>query len=176
MTVLYSFLTTPIGDLLLSSDGEALISLSLPPHRPGAPSLPPPAGGRRDDRAFSAVAGQLAAYFTGELTEFDLPLRPQGTPFQQSVWAALRTIDYGQTASYGELAGWIGSPGAARAVGLANGRNPIAIIIPCHRVIGSNGTLTGFGGGLDLKRRLLEHEAAVRQRLAPHEPVAPTLF
>jgi methylated-DNA-[protein]-cysteine S-methyltransferase len=114
----------------------------------------------RDDRAFDEVARQLAAYFNGTLTEFDLPLESEGTDFQRRVWSALREIPYGQTISYGELARFVGKPSASRAVGLANGRNPIGIVIPCHRVIGADGSLTGYGGGLERKRWLLQHEAA----------------
>lgn len=101
---------------------------------------------------------QLGAYFAGELTEFDLELELVGTDFQRRVWAALQTIPYGQTASYGEIAERIGAPGAARAVGLANGHNPISIIVPCHRVVGATGSLTGYGGGIDRKRFLLDLE------------------
>ena len=106
-----------------------------------------------------AAAQQLAAYFNGSLHDFDLPLAPRGTSFQQRVWRALLDIPYGRTASYGEIASVIGAPGKARAVGAANGQNPIAIIIPCHRVIGSHGELVGYGGGLDRKRWLLELES-----------------
>jgi len=105
------------------------------------------------------VQAQLEAYFTGELTEFDLPLAPRGSEFQLSVWNALLEIPYGETASYGEIAKNVGRPDAVRAVGATNGRNPIAVIIPCHRVIGSDGSLVGYGGGLDRKRLLLELEA-----------------
>jgi methylated-DNA-[protein]-cysteine S-methyltransferase len=112
----------------------------------------------RDDAAFSPVARQLAAYFAGELRAFELPLVPTGTPFQQRVWSALQHIPYGATTTYGRLAEQLGQPGAMRAVGLANGRNPIAIIIPCHRVIGANGSLTGYGGGLQRKQWLLALE------------------
>jgi O-6-methylguanine DNA methyltransferase len=117
---------------------------------------------RRDDALpFAAAKQQLAAYFEGRLREFDLPLAPIGTPFQQRVWEALRQIPYGLTLSYGELARRIGRPGSARAVGLANGRNPVAIIVPCHRVIGADGRLVGYGGGLGCKQALLAFEAAV---------------
>ena len=113
-----------------------------------------------DDPRFATVASQLREYFAGERTDFDLPLRPDGgSPFEQCVWQALLEIPYGETASYGEIAARIGHPGKARAVGRANGRNPIAIVCPCHRVIGSDGSLTGYGGGLDNKRILLDLEA-----------------
>jgi methylated-DNA-[protein]-cysteine S-methyltransferase len=117
-----------------------------------------------DDSAFADAVMQLEAYFAGELIEFDLELDLIGTDFQRRVWTALLTIPYGETRSYGEIAQQIGSPGASRAVGLANGHNPIGIIVPCHRVIGANGSLTGYGGGLHRKRSLLELE---RNRMAP---------
>jgi len=156
-TIWYATTDSPVDELLLAGDGEALTGMHLSPHRPGD-------GWRRDDRLFAAAIDQLGAYFAGELTDFDLRLAPHGTDFQRRVWAALRTIPYGTTTSYGELAAELGNPGASRAVGLANGRNPIAIIVPCHRVIGSDGTLTGYGGGLDRKRWLLDHEQAVLRR------------
>jgi methylated-DNA-[protein]-cysteine S-methyltransferase len=118
-----------------------------------------------DPRGFDGAVDQLAAYFAGELTDFDIELDLVGTEFQRRVWKALLTIPYGQTRSYGEIAEQIGAPGAARAVGLANGHNPIAIIVPCHRVIGANGSLTGFGGGLGRKRTLLELE---KQKASMH--------
>jgi methylated-DNA-[protein]-cysteine S-methyltransferase len=117
---------------------------------------------------FGTAADQLAAYFAGRLTEFSLPLAPAGTPFQRRVWAGLQEIPYGDTWSYGQLAGKVGNPAAVRAVGLANGRNPIAVVIPCHRVIGADGSLTGYGGGLDRKRFLLDLEAGVRQQAAQY--------
>jgi methylated-DNA-[protein]-cysteine S-methyltransferase len=110
---------------------------------------------------FREVIAQLEAYFAGELRRFDLPLAPEGTPFQREVWSALTAIPYGETVSYGELARRLGRPAASRAVGAANGQNPIPIVIPCHRVIGADGSLTGFGGGLAIKRRLLDLEAGV---------------
>jgi methylated-DNA-[protein]-cysteine S-methyltransferase len=150
-------LDSPIGELTLVSDGEALTGLYMTEqrHRPELPTAP--AG---DDPVLAETRRQLAEYFSGARREFDLPLRPAGTQFQQTVWAALREIPYGETAGYGELAARIGRPGAARAVGLANGRNPIAIVVPCHRVIGSGGSLTGYGGGLERKRYLLSLEGA----------------
>ena len=110
---------------------------------------------------------QLGEYFAGERRDFDLPLDPVGTPFQLTVWAALRDIPYAETINYGQLAGRVGNPHASRAVGLANGRNPISIVVPCHRVIGANGSLTGYGGGLDRKRTLLELE---RRTAGDQEP------
>jgi methylated-DNA-[protein]-cysteine S-methyltransferase len=162
MSTWYTTVPSPIDELLLTGTGEALTGLHMTDRRHG-----PPAVGtdwRRDDRQFAAATDQLAGYFAGELTDFDLPLAPAGTAFQLRVWAALRTIPYGQTTSYGELAGQLGNPGASRAVGLANGRNPIAIVVPCHRVIGADGRLTGYGGGLDRKRWLLDHELAGLRR------------
>ena len=114
--------------------------------------------GQRDAGPFAAVIGQLREYFAGERTTFDLPLAPSGTPFQQRVWIALGEIPYGRTVSYGQIAVRIGRPRACRAVGLANGANPIGVIIPCHRVVGADGTLTGYGGGLDRKRFLIAME------------------
>ena len=121
-------------------------------------------GWEQDDAAFPEAVEQLDAYFAGNLTEFDLQLNLVGTAFQRRVWAALLTIPYGETRSYGEIARQIGSPGGFRAVGLANGHNPIGIIVPCHRVIGSNGSLTGYGGGIGRKKALLELE---KSRAAP---------
>jgi methylated-DNA-[protein]-cysteine S-methyltransferase len=154
MTVLWHWLDSPLGKLLLVSDGESLTRLAMSP-RPNDV----PAEGRQEPAAFAEVQEQLEAYFDGELTEFDVPLAPRGSEFQLSVWNALREIPYGETASYGEIARRVGRPDAVRAVGSTNGRNPIAVIIPCHRVIGADGSLVGFGGGLDRKRLLLDLEA-----------------
>jgi methylated-DNA-[protein]-cysteine S-methyltransferase len=156
----YSYYSSPVGDLLLTSDGEALTGLLLPRHD-GSPAPFPEMGWRRDDAAMRSVHDQLHAYFAGELHTFDVPLRMAGTPFQRLAWEELLRIPFGTTISYADQARRIGRPGAARAIGAANGRNPIAIVVPCHRVIGSNGTLTGYGGGLDLKEWLLEHETSV---------------
>ena len=153
-STLYTYLDSPVDDLLLTSDGQALTGV----HFRGTAAA---ASWRRDDSWFKEVKRQLRDYFAGRARMFSLRLAPQGTPFQRRVWAALQKIPFGQTASYGELAKRIGHPGAARAVGAANGQNPIAIIIPCHRVIGADGTLTGFGGGLQRKRTLLELEANI---------------
>lgn len=149
---------SPIGPIrLLARDGVlSALHLEVTRYPP-----PPESFGRADPAGFTAVAEQLDAYFAGDLTEFDLPLAPAGTPFQHQVWAALRQIPYGTTESYGALAKRIGSPGAARAVGLANGSNPISIVVPCHRVIGSNGSLTGYGGGVERKQFLLDLERRV---------------
>jgi len=149
----YSTLTTPIGELMLTADDDgALTGVNLPNRHPD------PAGWERDDELLADARRQLTEYFAGERTTFDLPLRPAGAPFQLRVWEALLRIPYGETVSYGEIAREIGHPTASRAVGAANGRNPIAIVVPCHRVIGANGSLTGYGGGLECKRALLDLE------------------
>lgn len=145
---------SPIGPLTLAGEDGKLSHLLMLDHS-HAPSR---TGWGRDDAAFPDVVEQLGAYFAGELTEFDLSYQMAGSEFQRRVWAALLTIPYGQTRSYGQLASQIGAPTASRAVGLANGRNPISIIVPCHRVIGSNGSLTGYGGGIERKRALLDLE------------------
>lgn len=148
---------SPIGRLLLTADDAGLIGLHMEERRHGPADVDPT--WIRDDDTFVDAKKQLDAYFAGELREFDLPLNPSGTAFQQRVWAELRTIPYGEVRSYGEIAEQIGRPTASRAVGMANGRNPISIIVPCHRVIGASGALTGYGGGIDRKRTLLEMEA-----------------
>lgn len=152
-----------VGPLTLVAQDGAIVGLymDLQRHRPSDDELGEPDPGGRQTEPFKAAADQLDAYFAGALTCFTLPLAPRGSQFQQRVWAALQDIPYGQTESYGELAERIGSAGAARAVGLANGKNPIGIVIPCHRVLGSNGNLTGYGGGLDRKKQLLDLELAV---------------
>jgi methylated-DNA-[protein]-cysteine S-methyltransferase len=158
---LYTTFDSPIGELLAVSDDESLIRLDM---RGGRRPVPIDASWRRDDDAPSLVETrtQLEQYFSSERNEFDLPLRMIGNEFEQLVWAALREIPYGETRSYGEIAREIGHPSASRAVGLANGRNPIAVIVPCHRVIGADGSLTGYGGGLERKRLLLDLEAGVQ--------------
>ena len=154
----FSELDSPVGNLLLLGDGQALSGLYMHEqrHRP-----PLPAGAERNDRMFRDVREQLKAYFAGKLQEFDVSLAGEGSPFQRTVWKALRKIPFGATESYGGLARSIGNPAASRAVGLANGKNPIGIIVPCHRVVGANGSLTGYGGGLERKRWLLEHERRI---------------
>lgn len=148
---------TPIGPVTLIAEGDELIAVFMEIHA-HAPD-PSEYGGRVDsDPLLDETARQLNEYFAGERRDFDLPLHPHGTDFQQQVWRALREIPYGRTWSYGELAQHIGKPSASRAVGLANGRNPISIVIPCHRVIGANGSMTGYGGGIERKRWLLAHE------------------
>ncbi len=144
---------SPVGPLTLISNGEALTDVQF--ENPRYAYAPAPAG---KDKILDAARRQLDQYFAGTLRAFDLPLAPKGTAFQQRVWQALLTIPYGVTRSYGQQAAAIGSPQASRAVGLANGRNPISIVIPCHRVIGANGSLTGYGGGMARKQLLLELE------------------
>lgn len=154
-TIFYTEMESPVGKLRLVGNEKGLRQLSF-------------VNGRhtrgvarewvRDEKPFEEAMRQLRAYFRGELKEFDLALEMQGTEFQKSVWDELRKIPYGETRSYGQVAEFIGNPKAMRAVGAANGQNPIAIIVPCHRVIGSSGSLTGFGGGMDCKKRLLELE------------------
>jgi methylated-DNA-[protein]-cysteine S-methyltransferase len=151
---LYTTVSSPIGELMLCGDEHALTAL----HLPGLHAQPGP-DWRRDDARFADLARQLEQYFAGDRTTFDVELRPAGGEFEREVWAELVRIPYGQTASYGELASRLGRPTAARAVGAANGRNPIAVIVPCHRVIGSDGSLTGYAGGLQCKRALLDLEA-----------------
>ena len=155
-TTLYSTISSPIGELLLASDGESVTGLYMQSQKHGATQT---RDWKRDETALKRPRVQLQAYFAGELRDFELPLAAEGTPFQQRVWRALCDIPYGETISYGELARRIGQPSAARAVGLANGQNPSAIVVPCHRVIGADGSLTGYGGGLERKRWLLAHES-----------------
>ena len=151
----YTFVSSPIGDLLVAgNDDGAVVEI----HFRGAT---PRDEWERDDSGFDDVRAQLREYFAGTLRAFTLPLAPTGTPFQLDVWNALRKIPYGDTRSYGQLAQQLGRPNASRAVGAANGANPIPIVIPCHRVIGGDGRLTGYGGGLPLKRALLELEGAL---------------
>jgi methylated-DNA-[protein]-cysteine S-methyltransferase len=155
----HTVIGSPIGPLtLIVQDGKlAGVQMEITRHEPDAGAL----GGAvasESDPVLAAAASQLDAYFRGELTSFDLPLSLEGTQFQRCVWTALQSIPYGETISYGELARRIGQPSASRAVGLANGRNPVAIVVPCHRVIGADGSLTGYGGGMDRKRFLLALE------------------
>jgi methylated-DNA-[protein]-cysteine S-methyltransferase len=151
----FCYLESPIGRLMLAGDERGLHViefLASPRARSPEPEW------TENPSAFDRAAAELREYFAGERRRFTLKLAPQGTPFQQRVWTALRDIPYGETCSYGELASRIGQPAASRAVGLANGRNPLPIVIPCHRVIGANGSLTGYGGGLPIKRHLLALE------------------
>lgn len=163
MTLLLDTMASPLGTILLVTDGKALRALDFHDYEPrmlgllrryGATEIPTPAPG-----SAAAIAARLTAYFAGDLAALDaVPADSDGTAFQRTVWAALRRIPAGTTTSYGGLAQAIGRPTACRAVGLANGSNPIAIVVPCHRVVGSNGSLTGYGGGLPRKRWLIDHE------------------
>jgi methylated-DNA-[protein]-cysteine S-methyltransferase len=155
---------SPIGRLLLAGDAASLIHVGF---QAGPRPFGPSAGWIADAAPLRTAITQLEEYFAGERRRFDLPLAPRGTEFQQRVWRALREIPYGNTISYGELARRIGKPSAPRAVGLANGANPLPIIVPCHRVIGTDGSLTGFGGGLPIKRRLLALEGATAGAAGP---------
>jgi methylated-DNA-[protein]-cysteine S-methyltransferase len=152
----HTVIDSPYGPLTLVADDGVLCGLYMvgQRHRP-----PEETFGERDDTLFNEATDQLRDYFAGELKEFTLELRLAGTTFQRGVWEQLRKIPYGEIRSYGELAEALGNPGASRAVGLANGKNPIGIIVPCHRVVGANGSLTGYGGGLDRKKRLLDFES-----------------
>lgn len=158
----YCYIESPIGELLLAGDDDSLAMIGFPQ---GAMRREPESDWTHNERPFAEAARQLTEYFAGERHEFDLPLRLNGTEFQLLVLDELRRIPYGETTSYGDIAKRIGRPKAVRAVGAANGRNPIPIIVPCHRVIGSGGALTGFGGGLDTKKALLQLEAE-------HDPAA----
>jgi len=153
----YTTAPSPVGDLLLVSDGKDLIRVSMDKQKYAA-EIGEDWVEKKDVPVLKLAAEQLKSYFAGLLDHFDLPLAFRGTEFQNKVWSELTKIPHGQTISYGELARRVGSPKASRAVGLANGKNPIAIIVPCHRVIGANGTLTGYGGGLPRKKKLLELE------------------
>lgn len=150
---------TPLGSILMVLRDGALAGLYLGEHGNEKTR------GKQDDGAFREVRRQLEAYFSGQLHAFDVHLDGAGTDFQKAVWKALCDIPYGETINYGELAKRIGNPRASRAVGLANGKNPISIIVPCHRVIGANGSLTGYSGGIERKRWLLEHETRQRRLL-----------
>jgi len=154
----YAHLESPLGRLLAVDHGCGLAGLYMPVHA-GGPAVG--AGWVEDEPAFADLREQLSAYFEGGLRRFDLVLDLRGTPFQRRVWAALDDIAFGATETYGELAARLGAPGASRAVGAANGHNPVSIVVPCHRVVGAGGRLTGYGGGLERKRWLLDHERRV---------------
>jgi methylated-DNA-[protein]-cysteine S-methyltransferase len=157
--VLVTVHPSPIGPLTLMADGGHLTRLVMTDQ---AHAVVPPPGSRRDPEFFAEVTGQLDEYFAGTRTAFDVPMWLEGTEFQRRVWAQLSAIPYGETISYGELARRVGNPRASRAVGLANGRNPVAVIVPCHRVIAADGSLGGYGGGTDRKTLLLDLERANR--------------
>jgi methylated-DNA-[protein]-cysteine S-methyltransferase len=161
---------SPVGPLLLAGDGAKIKVIHF---RGGPRPRGPERGWVSDPLPFAAAVAQLEEYFAGQRQVFDLPLAPEGTVFQRAVWQALTRIPYGETISYGELARRIGKPQASRAVGLANGANPLPIVVPCHRVIGADGSLTGFGGGLDIKRKLLALECGTIG--APQRAAAPQL-
>ena len=153
--IYYSYVECPLGRIVVRGDGQCLTGLFLPQHKGWAG---PDASWVHSDVPFAAVRDQLDEYFAGERGQFDVPLRLAGTPFQQRVWQELLHIPFGTTVTYRQLAQRIGRPRAVRAVGSANGRNPVSIIVPCHRVVGAGGQLTGYAGGIETKRRLLELE------------------
>lgn len=168
----HTVLPSPLGELTLVTDGEAITGLYMTEHRNApdpdghGPRVQPDEG----PAVLARAAAELAAYFAGELCEFTVPVAARGTDFQQRVWRGLRDIPYGHTWAYAQLADHIGAPGAARAVGLANGRNPVSVIVPCHRVIGADGSLTGYGGGMDRKRTLLALESRAQISAGDHGP------
>lgn len=164
MPTFYTHLSSPIGPLLLTSDGHTITRLQM---MGKTPHKNIPASWIESEEPFAEVQRQLHAYFEGHRHAFNLPLAPAGTAFQQRVWTALREIPFGTTCTYGDLARHVGQPRAAQAVGAANGQNPIAILIPCHRVIGADGSLVGYAGGLDRKRYLLCLEAEHSGLFAP---------
>jgi methylated-DNA-[protein]-cysteine S-methyltransferase len=148
-------LSTPVGKILLFADDAAITTIDI------SGEYSKPSGKPKPNDLLLRAAAQLKEYFAGQRETFDLPLAPSGTDFQTKVWRAMQKIPFGQTRTYGQLAAMVGNPSAARAIGAACGRNPLPIVIPCHRVVGSNGNLTGFGGGLEMKQWLLEHEGIV---------------
>jgi methylated-DNA-[protein]-cysteine S-methyltransferase len=167
--MIYTTIDSPIGPLLLTGEGDTLRGLSM---QGGRRPLAIGSSWQHADHAFPTVRSQLEQYFSGRRQTFELGLELAGSPFELTVWNALRQIPYGTTTSYGALAQQIGHPSAARAVGVANGRNPVAVIVPCHRVIGADGSLTGFGGGLERKRFLLDLETGVLPLLSSPEPIS----
>jgi methylated-DNA-[protein]-cysteine S-methyltransferase len=167
MTTLYTETTSPLGSLLLTAENGALTGVHFPGQKHDRPRQP---HWQRadDDPVLASARAQLAEYFDGRRPSFDLPLAPRGTPFQQAVWRALLAVPFGATSTYGSIAAVIRRPKAVRAVGAAIGANPIGIVVPCHRIVGADGTLTGYAGGLERKARLLALEA----RTVPPEPTA----
>ena len=165
IVIVFGYIDAPFGQLLVAKENGAVVEIRF---RPGD------IDGIRDDDAVTDVAAQLQQYFRGERQTFDLPLAPRGTEFQLAVWEALQGIPYGETRSYADIAREIGRPAAVRAVGAANGANPIPIVIPCHRVVGSNGSLTGFGGGIETKRWLLALESPQRAIQPPPRHKSPS--
>jgi methylated-DNA-[protein]-cysteine S-methyltransferase len=177
MALRETVMESPIGTLRLVAEGDGLAGLYMEEHLHAPGVVSGGAGGGEGDLLLAEARRQLEAWFAGERTDFDLSLRPRGTPFQLAVWRALEAIPYGETRSYRDIALAIGHPSAVRAVGAANGRNPLSIVVPCHRVIGATGALTGYGGGLDRKRWLLAHERAVLERSGRGAPgVTRSLF
>ena len=169
-TTYYTYIDTPVGKLMLAGcDDHGLRHIAF---QCGKGSLAPKPEWKQSARPFRAVERQLREYFQGKRTAFDLRLHPKGTPFQRAVWHALTKIPYGETRSYGDIAKAVGRPTAVRAVGLANGRNPLPIVVPCHRVIGASGKLVGYGGGLPVKQALLDREREVSEarRTRPARP------
>ena len=158
-TICYCDIDTPLGRMSVQGDGEFVTGLYMPQHKGWQG---PDDSWRQSDAAFTTIREQLAEYFAGARQEFDVPLKLVGTPFQQQVWRELVRIPFGTTITYAELARRVGKPSASRAVGHANGRNPVSILVPCHRVIGANGKLTGYAGGIDKKEWLLNWERACR--------------
>lgn len=154
---------TPVGRLLIAGDENGLRHVSFAKTHFSAPIIEPQKDWDANEKPLNEAVEQLKAYFSGKLQNFDLLLAPEGTEFQQKVWNALRKVPFGTTASYGNIAAEIGNPAASRAVGMANGRNPIAIIVPCHRIIGSTGKLVGYGGGLSHKETLLKFEQSMQK-------------
>ncbi|MCH7959252.1 MAG: methylated-DNA--[protein]-cysteine S-methyltransferase [Candidatus Hydrogenedentes bacterium] len=155
--VVYTYMKSPMGSILLARKEAGLTHICF---QEGSRAVKPESGWHQEDSSLSEASAQLHDYFYGNRRDFDLPLAPEGTSFQQQVWRALQQIPCGETMSYGELAKQIGRPTASRAVGAANGRNPLPIVIPCHRVIGADGRLTGYAGGVEIKESLLRHEGA----------------
>ena len=160
MTIFYTHIPTPVGRLLLTATEHGLSGIHM--EKDGKAPENVPLDWVRDDARFAAISERLNEYFSGKRTDFDVPLDVKGTRFQESVWSALSRIPYGATISYAELARRVGNPKAVRAVGQANNRNPISIIVPCHRVVGADGSLTGYGGGIERKKYLLDLEARSR--------------
>ncbi|MFI0937899.1 methylated-DNA--[protein]-cysteine S-methyltransferase [Streptomyces sp. NPDC021020] len=163
-TSVHTIIDSPVGPLTLVTRESGLAGVYMTEHRhiPAQETFGPRVAAT-DHPVLARTTEQLAGYFAGDIRDFDIDLSTSGTPFQQRVWAALRDIPYGETVSYGELAAVLGQPTASRAVGLANGRNPVSIIVPCHRVVGANGSMTGYGGGIDRKRWLLGFEHGTQQ-------------
>jgi methylated-DNA-[protein]-cysteine S-methyltransferase len=169
-TTYYTYIDSPLGRICLEGDGDFLTGLHMPDHKHWSGIDP---SWQQTDSPFVTIRDQLTEYFAGERQQFDVPLKLTGTPFQNRVWQELARIPFGETITYAELARRIGRPTAFRAVGHANGQNPISIIVPCHRVVATSGQLTGYGGGLPNKQWLLEHECRVKNcSTRSHSPVA----